>query len=86
MSEPNYLFSKYDWQKVQDHQKQQMIAEVAKIDGNRLLNTSTDDLMFQRFMKIGSLQIKGKHKSILAEIDIERYQIAPALITYLVLK
>lgn len=44
MREPNYLFSKYDWRKVQDHQKQQMIAEVAKMDGNRLLNTSTDDL------------------------------------------
>lgn len=44
MGEPNYLFSKYDWGKVQDHQKQHMIAEVGKMDGNRLLNTSTDDL------------------------------------------
>ena len=44
MIEPNYLFSKYDWRKVQDHQKQQLIAEVTKMDSNRLLNTSTDDL------------------------------------------
>jgi hypothetical protein len=44
MREPNYLFSKYDWRKVQDNQKQQLIAEVAKMDGSRLLNTSTDDL------------------------------------------
>ncbi len=44
MREPNYLFSKYDWRKVQDHQKQQLIAEVTKMDGNRLLNTSTEDL------------------------------------------
>lgn len=44
MREPNYLFSKYDWRNVQDHQKNQLKAEVAKMDGNRLLNTSTDDL------------------------------------------
>jgi hypothetical protein len=44
MREPNYLFSKYDWFAVQDHQKKQLADEVAKIDGNRLLNTSLDDL------------------------------------------
>jgi hypothetical protein len=44
MREPNYLFSKYDWFAVQDHQKKQLIDEVEKMDGNRLLNTSIDDL------------------------------------------
>jgi hypothetical protein len=44
MGEPNYLFSKYDWFAVQDHQKKQLTDEVAKMDGNRLLNTSPDDL------------------------------------------
>jgi hypothetical protein len=44
MGEPNYLFSKYDWFAVQDHQKKQLTDEVAKMDGNRLLNTSPNDL------------------------------------------
>ena len=44
MRQPNYLFSKYDWFAVQDHQKKQLSDDVAKIDGNRLLNTSIDDL------------------------------------------
>jgi len=44
MGEPNYLFSKYDWFGVQDHQKKHVTDEVAKMDGNRLLNTSLDDL------------------------------------------
>ena len=44
MGEPNYLFSKYDWFAAQDHQKKQLTDEVAKMDGNRLLNTSPDDL------------------------------------------
>ena len=44
MGEPSYLFSKYDWFAVQDHQKKQLTDEVAKMDGNRLLNTSPDDL------------------------------------------
>ena len=44
MREPNFLFSKYDWFAVQDHQKKQLTDEVDKMDGNRLLNTSPDDL------------------------------------------
>jgi len=44
MREPNYLFSKYDWFAVQDNQKKQLAGEVAKMDGNQLLNTSIDDL------------------------------------------
>lgn len=44
MREPNILFSKIEWFAVQDHQKKQLTDEVNKIDGNRLLNTSPDDL------------------------------------------
>jgi hypothetical protein len=44
MREPNSLFSKYDWFAVQDHQKKQLTDEINKMDGNRLLNTSPDDL------------------------------------------
>jgi hypothetical protein len=40
----NYLFSSFDWFAVQDHQKKQLMEEVAKFDGNRLLNTSVEDL------------------------------------------
>jgi len=44
MREPNYLFSKYDWFALQEHQKKQLTAEISQMDGNRLLNTSLDDL------------------------------------------
>ncbi len=44
MREPNYLFSKYDWFSWQEHQKKTLADEVARYDGNRLLNTSVDDL------------------------------------------
>lgn len=44
MREPNYLFTNYDWQRVQEYLKQKLKDEVANIDGNRMLNTSTDDL------------------------------------------
>lgn len=44
MREPNYLFSKYDWFAVQENQKKQLAAEIVQMDGNRLLNTSADDL------------------------------------------
>lgn len=44
MRNPNYLFSKYDWFAVSDNQKKQLQEEIAHIDGNRLLNTSADDL------------------------------------------
>ena len=41
---PNYLFSSADWFSVQENQKKAMLEEIASIDGNRLLNTSVDDL------------------------------------------
>lgn len=44
MRAPNYLFSKHDWFAVKDHQKKQLTDEVAKMDGNKLLNTSPDNL------------------------------------------
>ena len=44
MAQQNYLFSKYDWFSVQEHQKKQLANEVASMEGNRLLNTSVDDL------------------------------------------
>lgn len=42
--ERNYLFSKYDWFSVDRHQRHQLTKEVAGLDGDRLLNTSIDDL------------------------------------------
>ena len=40
----NILFSKYGWSDVAKHQKAKLKEKVAQIDGNRLLNTSVDDL------------------------------------------
>jgi hypothetical protein len=44
MRENNYLFSKVDWHSVDRHQRDQLCNEVAGLDGDRLLNTSIDDL------------------------------------------
>ncbi len=44
MRERNYLFSKYDWFSVQENQEKQLTAEISQMDGNRMLNTSPDDL------------------------------------------
>lgn len=44
MREPNYLFSNFNWFSVLEHQKKSLTDEIAKFDGNRLLNTSIDDL------------------------------------------
>lgn len=41
---PNYLFSKADWFSVQEHQRKSMLDEIARYDGNKLLNTSVEDL------------------------------------------
>ena len=40
----NYLFSDYDMFSILEGQKKAVLDEVASIDGNRLLNTSVDDL------------------------------------------
>lgn len=41
---PNFLFSKVDWFSVREHQRSQMADEIARYDGNRLLNTPPEDL------------------------------------------
>jgi hypothetical protein len=40
----DYLFTGHDWHSVDRHQRQQMLAEIEKVDPERLLNTSVDDL------------------------------------------
>ena len=44
MSRDNVLFAKHDWFSLEEHQKNQLREEVGTYDGNRLLNTSVDDL------------------------------------------
>ena len=44
MAREDYLFTGSDWHAVDRHQRQQMIAEIEKVDADRLLNTSADDL------------------------------------------
>ncbi len=44
MAREDYLFTGPDWHSVDRHQRQQMIAEIEKVDPDRLLNTSVDDL------------------------------------------
>lgn len=41
---PNYLFSKVDWFSVKQDQFNAMAEEIRGYDGNRLLNTTADDL------------------------------------------
>jgi len=40
----DYLFTGLDWYAVDRHQRQQMVAEIERVDAERLLNTSVDDL------------------------------------------
>ena len=44
MIEDNHLFSETDWLYVEENQCAKLKNEVANLDGNRLLNTSVDDL------------------------------------------
>jgi hypothetical protein len=44
MTENNYLFSNVEWFSVDQHQRKRIIDEIADLDGDRLLNTSVDDL------------------------------------------
>jgi hypothetical protein len=41
---PNLLFNKIDWFSVRENQRRQMAEEIARYDGNKLLNTSVEDL------------------------------------------
>lgn len=44
MGREDYLFNKTDWFSVEEHQKRAILSEIDDIDGNRLLNTSVEDL------------------------------------------
>lgn len=44
MAREDYLFTGADWHLVDRHQRQQMVAEIERVDPDRLLNTSVDDL------------------------------------------
>lgn len=44
MRERNYLFNNVDWYSVDQHQRKELAKEIDGINGDRLLNTSVDDL------------------------------------------
>jgi hypothetical protein len=44
MGDPNYLFCNFDWFFIDQHQRKQLAAEIDGLDGDRLLNTSVEDL------------------------------------------
>lgn len=44
MTKEGFLFNQVDWFSVERHQENQLSKELSDIDGDRLLNTSTDDL------------------------------------------
>lgn len=45
MARDDYLFAQADSIAVQEHQRQQLESEIAKLESNRLLNTNVDDLV-----------------------------------------
>lgn len=77
MRQRNHLFSNADWFSVQDHQKKQLNDEIAGFDGNRLLNTSVDDLS-EYFEKKYSLRVPVLRESEIVadqqetQIDVSR--------------
>lgn len=77
MQQRNYLFTNVDWFSVQDHQKKQLNDEVAGFDGNRLLNTSVDDLS-EYFEKKYSIRVPVLRESEIVadqqetQIDVSR--------------
>ena len=54
MRDRNYLFNNVDWHSVDQHQRKELAKEIDGIDGDRLLNTSVDDLCdyFEKKYKI----------------------------------
>jgi hypothetical protein len=44
MRERNYLFNNVDWHSVDQHQRKEMASEIDGINGDRLLNSSVEDL------------------------------------------
>lgn len=69
-----HLFSKYDWHSVEYSQRDKMQKELMAIDGNRLLNTSTEDLC-DYFEKQYTINVPIIHEDEIAiesqEIDID---------------
>lgn len=62
MAREDYLFTGPDWFSVDRHQSQQLSAEIERVDPNRLLNTSVEDLA-QFFAE--------KFKIAVPELDVE---------------
>ncbi|WP_421705323.1 hypothetical protein [Alloalcanivorax xenomutans] len=82
MAREDYLFTGPDWHSVDRHQRQQMVAEIEKVDPDRLLNTSVDDLAlyFSEKYKIDvpildeeSLVVDQREKQIDVSRDQNRY-------------
>jgi hypothetical protein len=59
----NFLFSKYDWNAIQQSQIQQLNDEIRGYNGTQLLNTSTDDLC-QYFLEKYRFEVPVLHKEI----------------------
>lgn len=62
MAREDYLFMGPDWHSVDRHQREQMVAEIEKVDPDRLLNTSVDDL---------AIYFSDKHKIEVPVLDEE---------------
>lgn len=82
MAREDYLFTGPDWHSVDRHQRQQMVAEIEKVDPDRLLNTSVDDLAlyFSEKYKIDvpildeeNLVVDQREKQIDVSRDQNRY-------------
>lgn len=82
MAREDYLFTGPDWYTVDRHQRQQMVAEIEKVDPDRLLNTSLDDLAlyFSEKYKIDvpvldeeNLVVDQREKQIDVSRDQNRY-------------
>ncbi len=82
MAREDYLFTGADWHSVDHHQRQQMAAEIEKVDPDRLLNTSVEDLAlyFSEKYKINvpaldeeNLTVDQREKQIDVSRDPNRY-------------
>lgn len=82
MAREDYLFTGPDWHSVDRHQRQQMVAEIERVDPDRLLNTSVDDLAlyFSEKYKINvpvldeeNLVVDQREKQIDVSRDPNRY-------------
>ena len=82
MAREDYLFTGPDWHSVDRHQRRQMVAEIEKVDPDRLLNTSVDDLAlyFSEKYKIDvpvldeeNLVVDQRGKQVDVSRDTQRY-------------